>query len=139
MNGLPARLSKSDATLVDLDNFERLRRDAIACTGTPIAAGAVDRLCRYGNTNGAAADVVVWGDSHTLSLLPAYERIATARNVHVYAAWFSSCRPLLEPGVADWKPADPPTCDDFNRQQEQQKNDVDKSEIQQSSPERDLI
>jgi peptidoglycan/LPS O-acetylase OafA/YrhL len=114
-NGLPARLSESDATLVDLENFDRLRQDAIACTGTPIAAGAVDRLCRYGNASGAAADAVVWGDSHTLALLPAYERIATARNVDVYAAWFSSCRPLLASGAADRKPADPPTCDDFNR------------------------
>src|SRR6185369_2149173 len=29
--------------------------------------------------------------------------------------------------------------DDLDRQQEQQENDVDKSEVQQSSPERDLI
>ena len=114
-DGLPARLNEADATLVDMDNFDRLRQDAIACTGTPIAAGVTDTLCRYGKGHGATADVVVWGDSHTLALLPAYERIATARNVNIYAAWFSSCRPLLEPGVDHKKPADPPTCGDFNR------------------------
>ena len=68
----------------------------------------------------ATAETLAEGDllgktTHGLALLPAYERIATARNVDVYAAWFSSCRPLLASGAADRKPADPPTCDDFNR------------------------
>jgi peptidoglycan/LPS O-acetylase OafA/YrhL len=113
--GLPERLSEADATLVDIGNSGRLRHDANACAPRSLSAVAHGKLCRFGSEDGAAADVVVWGDSHALALLPAYEDIATSRNIRVHAAWLSGCRPLLEAMVDSATPADPLNCRDFNR------------------------
>jgi len=110
--GLPSRLDDAEAKLAGGD--DRLQADANACVRPPneVAAGS---LCSFGPEEGAKADVVVWGDSHAIALFPAYERIASARDVRVRAAVYPSCRPLL--GAAS--PLDQPVhrhlCDDFNR------------------------
>jgi peptidoglycan/LPS O-acetylase OafA/YrhL len=58
------------------------------------AAVAEGRLCHYPALN-ATRRVVVWGDSHSLALLPAYEVLARERHVEIFMAGHSSCRPLL--------------------------------------------
>jgi len=111
--GLPARLSAADATLIG--SGDRLQQDATDCALRPLAAIATGSLCSYGPGSGARADVVVWGDSHALALLPAYERIATARDVRVHLAVHSSCRPLLGASSRAETPTHRRLCADFNR------------------------
>jgi peptidoglycan/LPS O-acetylase OafA/YrhL len=96
------------------ERMDRLRSDSVACAARTPSEVANGSLCAFGPASGAAADVLVWGDSHATMLLPAYEQIASARNVRVHAAVRSSCRPLLRTPLAIDQPARR-TCDDFNR------------------------
>jgi hypothetical protein len=111
--GWPARLGTADTTLIS--NLDRLQRDAVDCAVRPLGTIASGALCRYGPSDGAKADVVVWGDSHALALLPAYERIAAERNVRVHAAAHSACRPLLDATSRSETPLRRQACVDFNR------------------------
>jgi peptidoglycan/LPS O-acetylase OafA/YrhL len=110
--GLPGRLDATEAKLVATD--DRYFQDAHDCVRSPrdVAAGS---LCSFGPQASARAQVVVWGDSHAITLFPAYEQIASARGVRVRAAVHPACRPLL--GVAS--PLDKPIrrqqCAEFNR------------------------
>jgi peptidoglycan/LPS O-acetylase OafA/YrhL len=52
-------------------------------------------LCSYGPQTQASPKVIVWGDSHAMSLLPAYEQLADSYSVRVYFAVRPNCRPLL--------------------------------------------
>jgi hypothetical protein len=61
-----------------------------------IAAG---RLCSYGPQTRGAPSAVLWGDSHALALLPAFEALGERMGVRVYFAGRSACRPL--PGFRD--------------------------------------
>ncbi|HEY9034780.1 MAG TPA: acyltransferase family protein [Pseudomonadales bacterium] len=69
-----------------------------------------DRLCRLGNTpEGQAPRFLAWGDSHTMSLLPLYDRISEQ---HQLAGWYAShiaCPPVL--GL-QWH--NKPQCNAFN-------------------------
>jgi peptidoglycan/LPS O-acetylase OafA/YrhL len=111
--GLPGRLGKADTTLIS--NLDRLQRDALDCALRPPSTVAAGSLCSYGPSAGAKADVVVWGDSHALALLPAYEHIAAARNVRVHAAAHAACRPLLDAASTGEAPERRRACNDFNR------------------------
>jgi hypothetical protein len=52
-------------------------------------------LCRFGPAAEDLPKVVVWGDSHALALLPAYEDLAWSRQVQLFVAATSACAPLL--------------------------------------------
>ncbi len=108
--GLVGRSDTADARLGG--TVERLRSDAVACARRTLSDIANGSLCTFGPVSGATRDVVVWGDSHAIALLPAYEQIAAARNVRVHAAVLSACRPLLAAGITHDKPARP-ICGDF--------------------------
>jgi peptidoglycan/LPS O-acetylase OafA/YrhL len=109
--GLPGRFDDTEAKFVGTD--DRYLQDAHDCVRSPhdVAAGS---LCSFGPRTNANAQVVVWGDSHAITLFPAYERIASARGVRVRAAVRPACRPLL--GVASpFDRAGRPGCAEFNR------------------------
>jgi peptidoglycan/LPS O-acetylase OafA/YrhL len=55
-------------------------------------------LCRFGSPE-APKRVVVWGDSHAMALLPAYEKLALEHDAQLYFAVTAACAPLL--GVVD--------------------------------------
>jgi hypothetical protein len=109
--GLPGRINETEAKFVGTD--DRYLQDAHDCVRSPhdVAAGS---LCSFGPQTGTRAEVFVWGDSHAITLFPAYEQIANARQVRVRAAVRPACRPLL--GVASpFDRAGRPSCADFNR------------------------
>ena len=73
--------------------------DAIRCTRVPPEKIRDLQLCRFGPDGAHLPRVLVWGDSHALALLPAYEHLAWAHRVQLYFAPTSPCGPSL--GVAD--------------------------------------
>ena len=94
--GLPQRIP--ERLLSILDSRYRIHPDGEKCmrlTSERIAAG---ELCHYGSSESYARRVVVWGDSHALALLPAFESLAIAHDAALYFAGVLSCRPLI--GVA---------------------------------------
>jgi len=61
-------------------------------TSEQVAAG---ELCSYGPVTGEAGRALVWGDSHAMVLMPAYQQLARSHQMRIYVAAKSSCLPLL--------------------------------------------
>jgi peptidoglycan/LPS O-acetylase OafA/YrhL len=76
-----------------------------------IAAG---RLCSVGPQDDAAVRGVVWGDSHAMALLPAYEQLAKLHHMRLYFAVRTSCRPLVGTSKRPWSEAWNSQCGGFN-------------------------
>ena len=110
--GLPQRLSEADAKLLDYD--DELWRPPITCAARSANVVTAGEFCRYGAADGTE-DVIVWGDSHTLALMPVYDSIASVRNLRVHAAWLSNCAPLLDAAGDTALPSPPLSCRNFNR------------------------
>jgi peptidoglycan/LPS O-acetylase OafA/YrhL len=66
------------------------------CANTALDKIAAGELCSFGPQDNDSARVLVWGDSHTEALLPAYEQLAISHHLRLYYAVRSSCRPLLD-------------------------------------------
>jgi peptidoglycan/LPS O-acetylase OafA/YrhL len=71
------------------------RRDVIRCMNLQPEKVAAGGLCRFGPDDADAPRALVWGDSHALALLPAYEQLATSHHVRLYFGIQYACRPLL--------------------------------------------
>jgi peptidoglycan/LPS O-acetylase OafA/YrhL len=84
------------------------------CVGISLDKIAAGRLCSVGPQDDDAVRGVVWGDSHAMALLPAYERLAKLHHMRLYFAVRTSCRPLVgtikRPGSEEWNSQ----CDTFN-------------------------
>jgi peptidoglycan/LPS O-acetylase OafA/YrhL len=65
------------------------------CVNIPFDQIASGRLCSVGPQDDAAVRGVVWGDSHAMALLPAYEQLAKLHHIQLYFAVRTSCRPLV--------------------------------------------
>jgi peptidoglycan/LPS O-acetylase OafA/YrhL len=65
------------------------------CLTRSFAQIANGELCSYGPQDDAAARGLVWGDSHAMALLPAYQELAAAHHMRLYLAMTSSCWPVL--------------------------------------------
>jgi hypothetical protein len=94
-DGLPQRFSPEVRLLVDRGPLVGDARRCMTLSLREIEAG---ELCRYGPNVAGLPKVVVWGDSHALALLPAYQALANSHQLELYFAATSSCRPLI--GVA---------------------------------------
>ena len=95
-DGLPWRFGRDIQVLTQPDH---LPREAEQCMSLPLTRVAAGELCRIGPEHTGVRKVVLWGDSHALVLLPAFEWLAQSNDVQIYFAGRSSCKPLL--GVAD--------------------------------------
>lgn len=76
-----------------------------------IAAG---KLCSFGPQDEDSARALVWGDSHTMALLPAYQQLAISHHLRLYFAVRSSCKPLLGATSAGTVGAVSSGCAQFN-------------------------
>jgi peptidoglycan/LPS O-acetylase OafA/YrhL len=72
-------------------DFSRAGLRCMSLSSQQIESGA---LCRFGSSKDTSAVVILWGDSHALALLPAYEALAESHDVTLYFAGNSACRPL---------------------------------------------
>jgi peptidoglycan/LPS O-acetylase OafA/YrhL len=65
------------------------------CANIPFDKIASGKLCSFGPQGNDTLSGLVWGDSHAMALLPAYEKLAESHHLRLYYAVHSSCRPLL--------------------------------------------
>ncbi len=92
-DGLPQRFSPQ---VVALANAGLGAAEGERTCSTLLAHGAsVGRLCRYGPDAGDRGIVLVWGDSHAMMLVPAYQARTRAHHLQLYVAGKAHCRPLL--------------------------------------------
>lgn len=110
-NGLPQRFDPPMRRLVEVLD---LHPDLVRCTSLATSALDKDELCRFGPATEARPRVIVWGDSHAATLLPAFDQAARRHGVALGFAARSSCRPL--PGVSSAMRHDRyvHTCVEFN-------------------------
>jgi peptidoglycan/LPS O-acetylase OafA/YrhL len=76
-----------------------------------IASG---RLCSVGPQDGDAIPGLVWGDSHAIALLPAYEQLAKLHHMRLFFAVRLACRPLVGASNRQWNESDRKYCGGFN-------------------------
>ena len=84
------------------------------CVNLTLEQIAAGRLCSVGPQDKDATPGLIWGDSHAMVLLPAYEELARRHHMRLYLAVRFSCRPLA--GVINkvWKKSDREYCGGFN-------------------------
>jgi peptidoglycan/LPS O-acetylase OafA/YrhL len=92
-DGLPARFPLEDRARGGEWLFDSAA--ITKCANLPFDKIASGDLCSFGPQDNDAVRVIVWGDSHAMALLPAYEKLANAHHVRLYFAIRSSCRPLV--------------------------------------------
>jgi peptidoglycan/LPS O-acetylase OafA/YrhL len=93
-NGFPGRYP---AELADMDRDWAAVSDRMSkCGNVPLESIAAGDLCSFGPAAPSARVALVWGDSHAMVLMPAYEELAKSLDVRVYVAILHSCRPLVD-------------------------------------------
>jgi hypothetical protein len=73
------------------------------CLGETPESVSTGLLCSGGAQNGHSR-VLVWGDSHALALMPAYQLLAEAHEARLYLAFKAFCPPLLGTSPAHYQP-----------------------------------
>jgi peptidoglycan/LPS O-acetylase OafA/YrhL len=111
-HGLPGRYPEEFRTEGELWKLER--SDTLQCLDLPLAKIAAGELCSFGPQTDTAPRALVWGDSHAMALLSAYEQLANSHQVRVYFAANSSCRPLLGVSDRELPPPSQARCANFN-------------------------
>jgi peptidoglycan/LPS O-acetylase OafA/YrhL len=109
--GLPQRFDPPLRLMVQrLD----LHAQGARCMGLKPAALRNDELCRFGPAMESRPRAIAWGDSHAVTLLPAFEHVAQERGVALGFAAHAACRPL--PGVSSGLRRDRHVkdCEEFN-------------------------
>jgi peptidoglycan/LPS O-acetylase OafA/YrhL len=87
--------------------------DLVRCVAVPLEQVSAGRVCNYG-PGGSAPKVLVWGDSHALALMPAFNALAKAHGMHTYFVAKYGCLPLLVPGSPTRVDAAADRCTTFN-------------------------
>jgi len=100
-DGYPQRFPADERRIIDSAVFHP---DAVRCMTLPLDAIAAGRLCHFGRP-GAPRRAVLWGDSHALALLPAFESLGARAGFDVSFAGRSSCRPLRLEGCTPFNDA----------------------------------
>jgi hypothetical protein len=91
--GLPWRFARDIQVLTESDPRPR---EAEECMGLPLNRVAAGELCRIGPGHAGMRKFVLWGDSHALALLPAFESLAQSNDAQIYFAGRPNCKPLSD-------------------------------------------
>jgi peptidoglycan/LPS O-acetylase OafA/YrhL len=94
-HGLPSRFTPD--IVLPFDSRFEAGVEIAPCVMRPLRKVAAGDLCRFGDPDPRAPRVLVWGDSHSMALVPAYRKLAKAHGVQLYLAALPSCRPLMAP------------------------------------------
>jgi hypothetical protein len=92
-DGWPSRFSDEVRRLSF--TIRNLGPDVSRCMTLPTDAIAAGEVCAFGSHDPRRPSLFVWGDSHALALLPAYRALAEQRDLRLFIAGRSSCRPLI--------------------------------------------
>jgi peptidoglycan/LPS O-acetylase OafA/YrhL len=92
-HGLPWRFGRDIQVLTEPDFVPK---EIGPCMNLPLQRVAEGQLCRFGPDNAGGRKVVLWGDSHALALLSAFEALARSDGWQLYFAARSACKPLLD-------------------------------------------
>jgi len=109
--GFPQRFASELRTL--LPEMPAQVPELVRCMGRSAEQIRLGQVCSYGSRDASALTVFVWGDSHTLMLMPAYQALAQSHGARLYFVSKSLCPPLLAPkSTAAGAAANP--CSAFN-------------------------
>jgi peptidoglycan/LPS O-acetylase OafA/YrhL len=90
-DGFPQRLSAPERALLGTPDIA----DLVRCTTVSLEQIRTARVCRFDPPEPAGANVLLWGDSHALSVLPAFRDLSVRRHMTLYFVVKSSCWPVL--------------------------------------------
>jgi hypothetical protein len=103
-NGFPQRFSEESQLLfAEVAGSPRW----LPCLEQPEERARTGQLCST-EAPAAAARVLVWGDSHALAMMPAYEVLARRYHERLYLAGKAFCPPLLPAAPVSPLPSDTP-------------------------------
>ena len=109
-DGFPQRFSpEAQALIVPMIGTPEL----IRCMGLPLAAVRAGNVCDERTADSPAPGMLVWGDSHALALMPAFNELARTHHMRAYFVGKYGCRPLLAPPETA-SGLDPDGCTTFN-------------------------
>jgi peptidoglycan/LPS O-acetylase OafA/YrhL len=110
-DGLPWRFSDSVRQLTVRDYIPL---DIARCMDLPLERVARGDLCEFGSKQRSAQTAVLWGDSHAMVLVPAFDSLATTANVRLMFAGRRSCQPLRMPSDVSGEGTTVSGCRAFN-------------------------
>jgi len=90
-DGFPQRLSAQERALLVTPDIG----DLVRCTTLSLGQIRTARVCHFDPPEAAGASVLLWGDSHALSVLPAFKDLSARRHMTLYFVVKSSCWPVL--------------------------------------------
>ena len=91
-DGFPQRFSPVARALISSSPSESATEPCFYPTPEQVRAGAV---CEFGDRHGSGGTALLWGDSHALALLPAFDELAAMHHVHLYFFLKFACWPVL--------------------------------------------
>jgi peptidoglycan/LPS O-acetylase OafA/YrhL len=109
--GLPQRFDPPLRLLVERVN---LHPQGARCMALAPAALRNDELCRFGPAAESRLRAIAWGDSHAVTLLPAFEHVAQERGVALGFAARGACRPLSGVSSRLGRDRHVKDCEEFN-------------------------
>jgi peptidoglycan/LPS O-acetylase OafA/YrhL len=96
--GFPQRFAPELRAL--LPEWPAQTPEFVRCMGRSAEQIRSGQVCSYGWRDASAPKVLVWGDSHTMVLMPAYQALAQSYGVRLYFVAKFFCPPLLAPESA---------------------------------------
>jgi peptidoglycan/LPS O-acetylase OafA/YrhL len=90
-DGFPQRLSAQERALLVAPDI----RDLVRCTTLSLEQIRAARVCRFDPQEAPGANILLWGDSHALAVLPAFKDLSARRHMRLYFVVKSSCWPIL--------------------------------------------
>jgi len=108
--GLPQRF---DPFIVALDREQHPAIPFRECASEPLAM-LKEHPCEFGDVHQRTTTVLIWGDSHSLAALPAFDSVLKLENRKGVNATVERCPPLLGIENVDRHPAVRNACLDFN-------------------------
>jgi peptidoglycan/LPS O-acetylase OafA/YrhL len=90
-DGFPQRLPEPEQALLGPPEVPGMTR----CITLPPEMVRAGRVCTFGAAEARGASALLWGDSHALTVLPAFRELSARRHLALYFAATTACWPVL--------------------------------------------